>query len=104
MINTTVRLLDEYDIRFDNRCRTLVDGANPSSITELKDKVDEDTNYEEQISFYKKSYPSVYDLQFLQQNMFDILVPFAKYQKEMLTQLQGDAKVQQGTGCYSSTI
>ena len=36
--------------------------------------------------------------------MFDILVQFAKYQKEMLTQLQGDARVQQGTGCYSSTI
>ena len=68
----------------DNRCRTLVDGANPSSITELKDKVDEDTNYEEQISFYKKSFPSVYDLQFLQQNMFDILVPFAKEHKKML--------------------
>ena len=46
MINTTVRLLDEYDIRFDNRCRIFVDGANPSFITALKDRVDEDTNYE----------------------------------------------------------
>jgi hypothetical protein len=46
MINTTVRLLDEYDIRFDNRCRIFVDGANPSFIRALKDRVNEDTNYE----------------------------------------------------------
>jgi hypothetical protein len=56
MINTTVRLLDEYNIRFDNRCRIFVDGANPSFIRALKDMVDEDTNYEQQILFYKKSY------------------------------------------------
>ena len=62
MINTTVGLLDEYDIRFDNRCRIFVDGANPSFIRALKDRVDEDTNYEQQILFYKKAYPSVYDL------------------------------------------
>jgi hypothetical protein len=30
MINITVRLLDEYDIRFDNRCRILVDGTDLS--------------------------------------------------------------------------
>jgi hypothetical protein len=27
-----------------------------------KDRVDENTNYEKQISFYKKNYRSVYDL------------------------------------------
>ena len=43
-----------------------MDGANPSFIRELKDRVDEDTNYEKQISFYKKNYPSLYYLQFLQ--------------------------------------
>ena len=32
MVQTIVRLLDEYDIRFDNRCRIFVDGANPSFI------------------------------------------------------------------------
>lgn len=43
-----------------------MDGANPSFIRALKDRVDdEDTNYEQQISLYKKNYPSVYDLQFL---------------------------------------
>jgi hypothetical protein len=61
-----------------------VDGANPSFIRALKDRVDEDTNYEQQISFLKKSYPSVYDLQFLQQNMFVIPIPFSKEHKNML--------------------
>jgi hypothetical protein len=84
MISTTVKLLDQYDIRFDNRCRIFVDGANPSFIRALKDRVDEYPAYEQQISFYKKQYPSVYDLQFLQQNMFVIPVAFSKEHKAML--------------------
>lgn len=84
MIEITVRLLDEYDIRFDNRCRIFVDGPNPSFIRALKDRVDEDTDYEQQIAYYEKNYPSVYDLQFLQQNMFVIPVSFAKEHKKML--------------------
>ncbi len=50
----------------------------------LKDRVDEDTNYEQQVSYYKKVYPSVYDLEFLRHNMFIIPVPLAKYHKQML--------------------
>jgi hypothetical protein len=84
MINTTVRLLDQYNITFEGRSRIFVDGANPSFIRALKDRVDEDVNYEHQIAYYKKSYPSVYDLQFLQQNMFVIPVPFSKEHKKML--------------------
>ena len=84
MIQTTVKLLDQFNIRFDNRCRIFVNGANPSFIRALKDKVDEDTNYEQQISYYKKNYPSIYELQFLQQNMFVIPVPFSKEHKNML--------------------
>jgi hypothetical protein len=38
MINTTVRLLDEYNIRFDSCSRKFVDGANPSFIRALKDR------------------------------------------------------------------
>jgi hypothetical protein len=34
--------------------------------------------------YYKHNYPSVYDLQFLQQNMFVIPVPFSKEHKNML--------------------
>lgn len=84
MIAITVKLLDEYDIRFENRCRIFVDGANPSFIRALKDRVDEDTDYEQQISYYKKNYPSVYDLEFLQQNMFVLPVSFTKEHKHML--------------------
>jgi hypothetical protein len=45
MIKTTVRLLDEYDIRFDNSCRIFVDAANPSFISTLKQAVNEDSDY-----------------------------------------------------------
>jgi hypothetical protein len=50
----------------------------------LKERVDEDTNYEQQIAYYKKSYPTFYDLEFLQQNMFVIPIHFSKEQKNML--------------------
>jgi hypothetical protein len=46
-----------------------VDGANPSFIRALKDRLEEDTNYEQLISYLKKQSPSVYDLESLQQNM-----------------------------------
>lgn len=85
MINTTMRLLDEYNITFEGRSRIFVDGANPPFIRSLKERVDEDINYEQQILFYKHNYPSVYDLEFLQQNMFVIPVTFSKEHKKMLT-------------------
>ena len=58
--------------------------ANPSFIRTLKQAVNEDPDYLKQIAYYKKNYPSVYDLEFLQQNMFVILVSFAKEHKQML--------------------
>ena len=84
MIETTVNFLEKYDIRFDNSCRIFVDAANPSFIGTLKQAVNEDSDYLKQIAYYKKIYPSVYDLQFLQQNMFVIPVPFSKEHKAML--------------------
>ena len=50
----------------------------------LKDRVDEDTDYEQQIAYYKKNYPSVYDLEILQWNMFVLPVSFAEEVKRML--------------------
>ena len=50
----------------------------------MKVRLNEDSDYEQQISSYKKAYPSVYDLEFLQQNMFVIPVSFAKHHKHML--------------------
>ena len=84
MIKTTVRLLDKYNIRFDNSCRIFVDAANPSFISTLKQAVNEDADYTKQIQYYKKNYPSVYDLVFLPHNMFIIPIPFSKEHKAML--------------------
>ena len=42
------------------------------------------SNYEHITFYYKKNYPSVYDLQFLQQSMFVIPVAFGKEHKRML--------------------
>ncbi len=72
MIKTTVSLLGKHDIRFNNSCQVFVDGPNPSFMRTLKEMVDEDENYEQQIQFYKKHYLSIHDLQFLQQNMLVI--------------------------------
>jgi hypothetical protein len=44
----------------------------------------EDTNCEQLVSYLKKQYPSVYDLEFLTQSMFVVPVHFSKYHKEML--------------------
>ncbi len=84
IIRTPVKLLDQYNITFEGRSRIFVDGANPFFIRALKDRVDEDSAYEKQIYYYKKQYPSVYDLQILQQNMFVIPVPFSKEHKHIL--------------------
>ena len=99
MIKTTVRLLDEYDIRFDNSCRIFLDAANPSFISTLKQAVNEDPEYMKQIQYYKKAYPSVYDLQFLQQSMFVIPVPFSKEHKGMLAHCKELMEYQ--TGCVA---
>lgn len=80
----TRRLLDEFNIKFENRCRIFTDWANPSFIRALKDRVDERTDFEQQISFYKRTYTSVYDLEFLAQNMFVIPVSFTKEHRNML--------------------
>ena len=53
MIQTTIKLLDEYDITFEGRSRIFVDGANPGFIRELKRRLREDTEYEEQIARWK---------------------------------------------------
>ena len=96
MIKTTVNLLDKYDIRFDNSCRIFVDAANPSFISTLKQAVNEDSDYVKQIAYYKKNFPSVYDLQFLQQNMFVIPVPFSKEHKALLAHCKELLEYQNG--------
>ncbi|HET6640079.1 MAG TPA: hypothetical protein VFG77_00560, partial [Nitrososphaeraceae archaeon] len=96
MIGITVNLLDEYNITFEGRSRIFCDGANPSFIRALTDRVDEDTNYEQQITYYKHNYPSVYDLEFSQQNMFVIPVAFNKEHKHMLAHCKAMMEYQNG--------
>jgi hypothetical protein len=57
---------------------------DPSFIRALKQRVEEDPEYDKEIAYLKHNYPSVYDLQFLQQNMFVIPVTFEKEHKNML--------------------
>jgi hypothetical protein len=96
MITTTVNLLDEYNIAFEGRSQIFVDGANPSFIRALKDRVDEDPEYDKQIAFYKHNYPSVYDLEVLQYNMFVIPVAFSKEHKHMLAHCKAMMEYQNG--------
>lgn len=65
-------------------CCTFKDIRYNSFIRALKDRVDEDVEYEKQIERYKHAYPTMYDLDFLQQNMFVIPVAFSKEHKHML--------------------
>ena len=44
----------------------------------------EDPDYVKQIQYNKKNYPSIYDLQFLQQNMFVPPVAFIKEHKQLV--------------------
>ena len=61
-----------------------VQELDPSFIRGFKQAVNEDSDYIKHIAYYKHNYPSGYDLQFLQQNMFIIPVPFSKEHKAML--------------------
>ncbi len=72
---------------------------DPSFIRALKDRVDEDTDYEQQMDYYKQNYPSVYDLEFLQQNMF--VIPLSSkghknilaYAKELMEYKNGQVAI-----------
>jgi hypothetical protein len=84
MIETTISLLDKYNIAFDNRCRIFVDGANPSSIRALKARVSEDDDYENMTAHLKTSYGSNFNLQSLVCNMFVVPIAFNKEHRNML--------------------
>jgi hypothetical protein len=84
MIKITLSLLSKYGITFDNGCRILVDGANPSLIRSLKYQLGENADYEQEIDYYKKSYHDMYNLEFLMRNVSIVPVHFAKEHKRML--------------------
>lgn len=62
----------------------------------MKQAVNEDPDYTKQIQYYKHNHPSIYDLQFLQQNMFVIPVPFSKEHKAMLAHCKELLEYQNG--------
>lgn len=85
MISTTVRLLEEYDIRFYNSCRIFVDGANPSFIRAMKARVSEDTEYEDQITRWKSDNgANMVTLKWLTDNMFVVPIHFNKEHRNTL--------------------
>jgi hypothetical protein len=84
MINITLSLVTKYGITFDNGCRILIDGANPSFIRSLKYQLGENVDYEQEIEHYKRTYHDVFNLDFLIRNMFVVPVHFAKEHKRML--------------------
>jgi hypothetical protein len=84
MINTAASLARKYDISFENGCRIFVDGSNPSFIRALKDRLDEDPEYERHIEQLKRNLKQSYNLELLQRSMFVIPIHFSKEHKNML--------------------
>lgn len=84
MIEPTISLLLKHNITFANGCRIFVDGAKPSFIRALKDRVSEDSNYENLIDHLKTSYGSNFNLQSLVYNMFVVPISFNKEHRNML--------------------
>jgi hypothetical protein len=81
MINTTIRLMNQFGIRpQDYSCRIYVDGANPEFIRSLKHQLGERPDYEEEIKFYQSNSPGID----WTQNMIVIPVHFSKEHKKML--------------------
>jgi hypothetical protein len=86
MIETSIALLDKYGITFEGRSRIFVDGANPSFIRALKDRIaGEDSNYEHLIARLKTTYGHNFSLDSLIQNMFVVPIAFSKEHKSMLS-------------------
>lgn len=83
MIDTTLSLIEKYDITFQNRCRIFVDGANPSFIRALKARLYEDSEYEPFIARLK-TYGNRFNLESIIYNMFVVPVAFNKEHRNML--------------------
>jgi hypothetical protein len=85
MINTTIRLMNQFGIRpQDYSCRIYVDGANPEFIRSLKHQLGERPDYEDEIKFYQSNSPGID----WTQNMTVIPVHFAKEHRRMLAHVK----------------
>jgi hypothetical protein len=90
-----VRLLDKYDISFDNSCKIFVDAANPSFISTLERAVNEGPNYcrlhTTNITILKYTICSSYN-----RTCLSIPVPFSKEHKNMLAHAKELLEYQNG--------
>ena len=81
MINTTIRLMNQFEIRpQDYSSRIYVDGDNSEFIRSLKHQLGERPDYEDEIKFYQSNSPSVD----WTQNMTVIPVHFVREHRRML--------------------
>lgn len=101
MIETTLCLLQEYNITFENCCRVFVDGANPSFIHALKDRIaDEDPNYERLIAVLKSNIgANRFTLESMIHYMFVVRIHFSKEHKNMLAHTK--RLLEYGTGAIA---
>jgi hypothetical protein len=53
--NTVADLARKFNIEFENNFRIFVDGSNPSFVRALKDRLDEDPEYENHIDNLKRN-------------------------------------------------
>jgi hypothetical protein len=84
MLRITVNLMYKYGINFENRCHVFIDGANPSFIRALKDRIGEEVDYPRLIEHLKTSYGKNFGLPSLIENMCVIPVNFRNEHKQML--------------------
>jgi hypothetical protein len=101
MINTAANLARKYDISFENGCRIFVDGSNPSFIRALKDRLDEDPEYEKHIEILKRGFKQNYSLDAA---AFDVRCSSSLQQgtQEHAGALQARARIQWRLDCNSS--
>lgn len=86
MIETAAELVDRFGMSYENNSRIFVEAANPSFIRALKDRLDDNLEYERQIDHLRTNWGKevTYNLQLIQAGMFIVPVPFAKEHKHML--------------------
>ena len=99
MINTTIRLMNQFGIRPQDYSSTIfVDGANPEFIRSLKHQLGERPDYEDEIKFYQSNYPGID----WTQNMTVIPIHFAKEHRGMLAHAKKILEYNNGTIAINS--
>jgi hypothetical protein len=90
MIELTAELVDRFNMSYESNNRIFVDAANPSFIRALKDRLDDNPEYERQIDHLRTNWGKevTYNLQLIQAGVFVVPVPFSKEHKHMLAHVK----------------